>query len=75
MSSVVEPLTEVGYGSTCPICGEVAVLYCRCPKSDSKCANDHWWHLCLVHNRVVLGPCDHTKDPLECSCSERVENG
>lgn len=30
--------------TTCPICKEPRILFCKCPISDSTCKNNHWWH-------------------------------
>lgn len=52
----------------CPICGEDATYSCKCPKLDSICRNGHEWHICLVHNKKVLGPYNHISSTMKCSC-------
>lgn len=55
----------------CPVCGEKFIVTCRCPKRDSKCKNGHEWHICLAHNRIVVGPSDHSRPTDECSCGKK----
>lgn len=54
----------------CPVCGRPPVVQCRCPKSDSWCENEHKWHICLKHNKIVMGFSDHSKSTFDCSCPE-----
>lgn len=52
----------------CPVCHEPPEITCKCPLSDSQCKNGHDWHYCLVHDKVVLGKSDHSKDTMSCHC-------
>ena len=52
----------------CPICGEPAVITCRCMRGDSSCKNKHHWHTCTVHGYIVLGKSDHSKTTDQCTC-------
>lgn len=53
----------------CPVCETPAVVNCKCPRLDSRCANGHEWHYCPVHHdKVNLGMSDHAKS--ECTCNE-----
>jgi hypothetical protein len=56
--------------SDCPECGEPARITCRCPRRDSSCTNDHWWHTCTVHRKIVRGKSDHGTDTFSCTCGE-----
>lgn len=54
----------------CPVCGMDYLRRCRCPRSDSACANGHEWHYCLAHDepRIVVGKSDHSIDIMTCIC-------
>lgn len=58
--------------SKCPVCGKEAMVRCRCPRCDSRCESGHEWHVCLEHDRIVLGASDHSKDTFACSCLREV---
>jgi hypothetical protein len=59
-------MSQAGYGSKCPTCGEPCVGRCRCLRADSWCKNGHGWHRCTVHDVIVIGKSDHGKSG--CSC-------
>jgi len=52
----------------CPTCGEHYTRTCKCMKSDRTCPNGHHWHMCLKHNKTVIGKSDHSKPMMDCSC-------
>ena len=52
----------------CPICGKRAILTFR---ADSMCEDGHWWHICLIHDKVVKGGSDSNTPLEECTCNER----
>lgn len=56
----------------CPLCGGRAVLSCKCPRQDSKCANGHWWHYCIAeeHREPVklIGQITHAQPTFACCC-------
>lgn len=54
--------------NTCPICGEPARMSCKCPVSDSLCKNNHRRHYCTVHQKVVKGKADHSRNTEDCNC-------
>lgn len=43
----------------CPVCGQRAVVSCKCPRIDCKCQNGHEWHTCTIHHVKVEGQSDH----------------
>ena len=56
--------------SRCPVCNEPSVSRCRCPRSDSTCANGHKWHTCTVHHIRVLGHHNHAIGGMNiCTCA------
>lgn len=56
----------------CPICGRDYVMRCRCMTSDMMCEMGHEWHTCTVHNRVVIGPSDHSVSDHVCTCNSNT---
>jgi hypothetical protein len=52
----------------CPICGEGYVVRCKCPLCCMNCINKHEWHLCVIHNNIVIGPADHSLPTNQCRC-------
>jgi len=52
----------------CPTCDAEYVTSCRCPRSDRICKNGHHWHMCVKHQRIVIGQSDHGKDIMQCTC-------
>lgn len=56
------------YSNNCPMCGGIATRTCKCPRGEKTCVNGHTWHRCTVHNVVVEGRSDHTRNIDECTC-------
>lgn len=56
--------------SRCPICNAIPQWTCKCPRAESFCENGHYWHTCIVHNKIVLSPVDHRRSVNECTCEE-----
>ena len=54
--------------SVCPICKAEVVGRCKCMRGDAHCRNGHKWHVCPVHDRVVMGESDHSKPMNTCTC-------
>ncbi len=54
----------------CPYCDAKRTSLCRCPRSDSSCANGHHWHICGKHKTLVQGESNHALDSNACSCIE-----
>jgi hypothetical protein len=54
--------------SYCPKCLQKAVRVCKCGIGDSSCENGHEWHVCRVHNKIVMGKGDHSKPMTACQC-------
>lgn len=54
----------------CPTCGGLAVISCKCFRSDSRCTHGHEWHYCIVHNELVIGASDHKSS--KCTCKEEA---
>lgn len=52
----------------CPVCDSPSEGSCRCPRSDSSCANGHEWHLCFPCHKIVLSGSDHKLDITACTC-------
>jgi hypothetical protein len=57
----------------CPVCGRVYVASCKCLLADRRCSAGHEWHYCLVHDRVVVGPSDHSKETTKCHCDDKEQ--
>lgn len=57
-------------GNLCPVCAEPPEITCKCPRSESRCANGHEWHTCSVHRKVVMGKADHRFDMTTCTCED-----
>ena len=55
----------------CPVCGKEAELHCKCPLGDSICPEGHEWHRCLLHDKVLIGPSDHSKGTMDCHCEDK----
>jgi len=55
----------------CPVCSAPAKGVCRCKRSDTTCANGHKWHICPVHDVIVIGLSDHAAPMTQCSCKKR----
>ena len=65
--------------SICPVCEKPRKSSCKCPRGDSKCENGHTWHVCTVHQKIVLGSSDHSLPTNTCTCGvgsrlERVKS-
>lgn len=56
------------YVGKCPTCDLPREGYCKCMRSDSTCQKGHSWHICIVHDRLVLGSFNHRLDTDDCSC-------
>lgn len=54
--------------NNCPVCGEKAIMSCKCPRHDSVCTNKHKWHTCTIHDVKVLGSSNHSTDTMTCTC-------
>jgi len=54
----------------CPICNAPYQISCRCPRSDRICENGHEWHMCVIHNKIVLGESDHSLSINVCTCKK-----
>lgn len=56
--------------NNCPICKEKPIMICMCDREDSQCRNGHWWHTCVIHDKIVLGESDHSIDTNACTCKK-----
>lgn len=54
----------------CPTCGSPYETRCRCMRGDSWCKNGHSWHVCFVHQKIVLGEANHSLDINQCTCKD-----
>jgi hypothetical protein len=61
--------------NNCPICNEPSICSCRCPCNESECKNGHTWHICVKHDKQVLGRRDHTLDLMTCTCNPFIVLG
>jgi len=59
------------YTNTCPQCGELSVLTCKCMLRDSVCQNGHHWFYCAQHGIKIQGEADHSGDTLKCRCNKQ----
>jgi hypothetical protein len=57
----------------CPVCGEMALSRCKCPRADSRCKFGHQWHTCAKHNKIVLGLSNHSIPTFDCTCGEEFK--
>ena len=62
--------SQVGWNSTCPICGEPPEWTCKCDMADAGCKNKHQWHECPVHQTMVIGPSNHGPGE-KCFCGRK----
>ena len=54
----------------CPVCGEEAEYTCKCLRGDSVCKNNHKWHRCAMHKKIVVGHSNHAIPMDVCTCGE-----
>ena len=63
---------ELGSSLACPLCGETAVMVCRCFRREAVCPKGHEWHNCLVHGTLVPEKFWKPHDDTSCSCRKGV---
>lgn len=60
----------------CPVCGKPAEMLSKCFCAERICANNHFWHWCSTHSKVVLGEVHSVRKDsyclFECTCGENL---
>ncbi len=56
----------------CPVCKEPPKITCKCPISDSTCANGHHWHICQAHFVVVPRLGRHGFEGCSCPATNEI---
>ena len=58
----------------CPLCSELPEVVARDFWQTSSCKNGHTWHICCVHDTIVLGePKDRITNGLPCTCTKDLK--
>lgn len=75
IKELIEKLKKAVDIETCPVCHTKRTGSCKCFRSDSTCKNGHEWHLCTIHNTIVMGHSDHSIGIMTCTCIDKIKVG